>query len=251
MESIKQEILELRKEVVTLKAGMEHLTALVEALVAAQVNPPMMEERMAKVFLETLNSFFPKGTVVSTPADFHREVDMKALLEKDVRKECLFEEGNSAGSVKKFGNDFSKKRIRGGNNHHQHHHVSYIIPVSNSIHATPDYQQSTRQQAPPLNEQNQSRKPNFDPIPMTYTELFPALIHKNLVQTRSPPPIPEKIPWWYNADVTCAFHQDAPGHSLEDCWALKVEVQRLTRAGILSFRDIGPDVQANSLPKHE
>src|SRR3954464_2554142 len=114
MESIKQEILELRKEVVTLKAGMEHLTALVEALVAAQVNPPMMEERMAKVFLETLSSFFPKGTVVSTPADFHREVDMKVLLEKDVRKECLFEEGNSAGSVKKFGNDFSKKRENQG-----------------------------------------------------------------------------------------------------------------------------------------
>src|SRR3954469_1230860 len=187
MESIKQEILELREEVVTLKAGMEHLTALVEALVAAQVNPPMMEEKMAKVFLETLNSFFPKGTVVSTPADFHREVGMKALLEKDVRKECLFEEGNSAGSVKKFGNDFSKKIIRGGNNHH----VSYVIPVSNSVHAIPDYRQSTRQQDSPPNEQNQPQKGNFDPIPMTYAELFPALIHKNLVRTRSPPPIPE------------------------------------------------------------
>src|SRR3954470_20988134 len=165
MESIKQEILELRKEVVTLKAGMEHLTALVEALVAAQVNPPMMEERIEKVFLETLNSSFPKRIVVRAPADFHREVDMKALLEKDVRKECLFEEGNSAGSMKKFGNDFSKKRIRGGNNHHQHQHVSYVIPVSNSVHAIPDYQQSTRQRAPPLNEENQSQKGNFDPIP--------------------------------------------------------------------------------------
>src|SRR4051812_49084412 len=112
MESIKQEILELREEVITLKAGMEHLTALVEALVAAQVNPPMMEERIAKVFLETLNSSFPKGIVVRTPTVSHGEVDMKAFLEKDVRKECLLEEGNSAGSVKKFGNDFSKKRIR-------------------------------------------------------------------------------------------------------------------------------------------
>src|SRR3954467_8682153 len=156
MESIKQEILELRKEVVTLKAGMEHLTALVEALVAAQVNPSMKEERMAKVFLETLNSSFPKGIVVHTPTDSHGEVDMNALLESDVRKECLLEEGNSVGSVKKFGNDFSMKRIRGGNNHHQHQHVSYVIPVSNSVHAIPDYQQSTLQRVPPLNEQNQS-----------------------------------------------------------------------------------------------
>src|SRR3954462_14807257 len=99
MESIKQEILELRKEVVTLKVGMEHLTALAEALVISQVNPPMKEERMTKVFLETLNSSFPKGIVVHTPTDSRGEVDMNALLESDVRKECLFEEGNSAGSV--------------------------------------------------------------------------------------------------------------------------------------------------------
>src|SRR3954462_9681613 len=92
MEGLKQEIRELREEVVTLKAGMEHLTTLVEALVAAQVNPSMMEERMAKVFLETLNSSFPEGIVVRTPTDSHGEVDMNALLEKDVRKDCLFEE---------------------------------------------------------------------------------------------------------------------------------------------------------------
>src|SRR4051812_47571893 len=161
MESIKQEILDLR-EVVTLKA------ALVEALVAAQVNPSMKEERIAKVFLETLNSSFPKGIVVHTPIDSREEVDMNALLESDVRKECLLEEGNSVGSVKKFGNDFSKKRIRGGNNHHQHQHVSYVIPVSNSVHGIPDYQQSTRQQDSTPNEQNQPQKGNFDPIPMIY-----------------------------------------------------------------------------------
>src|SRR4051812_32497106 len=126
MESIKQEILELREEAVTLKASIEHLTAMVEALVAAQVNPSMKEERMAKVFFETLNSSFPKRIVVCAPTDFHREVNMNALLESDVRKECLFEEGNSAGSMKKFGNDFSKKIIRGGNNPHQHQNVSYV-----------------------------------------------------------------------------------------------------------------------------
>src|SRR4051812_27863425 len=209
MESIKQEILDLR-EVVTLKA------ALVEALVAAQVNPSMKEERIAKVFHETLNSSFPKGIVVHTPTDSRGEVDMNALLEKDVRKECLLEEGNSVGSVKKFGNDFSKKIIRGGINHHQHHHVSYIIPVSNSVHAILDYQQNTHQRAPPLNKQNKSQKGNFDPILMTYTELYHALIHKNLVQIWSPLSVPEKLPWWYNANVTCAFHQNAPGH--DDQW---------------------------------
>ncbi|XP_058733281.1 uncharacterized protein LOC131604882 [Vicia villosa] len=45
---------------------------------------------------------------------------------------------------------------------------------------------------------------------MTYTELLPALINKNLVQTRAPPPVPENIPWWYKADDFCAFHQANP-----------------------------------------
>ena len=39
MENIKQEVSELRREMTILKASMEHLTGLVETLVAAQVNP--------------------------------------------------------------------------------------------------------------------------------------------------------------------------------------------------------------------
>jgi len=32
--------------------------------------------------------------------------------------------------------------------------------------------------------------PRFDPIPMRYAELLPALIEKNLLQTRAPPLVP-------------------------------------------------------------
>src|ERR1044072_509526 len=85
---------------------------------------------------------------------------------------------------------------------------------------------------------------------MTYTKLYPTLIERNLVQTRLPPPVPNKLPWWYKADVSCPFHQRAPGHDLEHCIALKAEVQRLVRANLLSFRNANPNVQANPLPNH-
>jgi hypothetical protein len=85
---------------------------------------------------------------------------------------------------------------------------------------------------------------------MTYAELLPALIEKNLVQTRTPPPLPEKLPWWHRADHFCAFHQGAPGHDIEQCWALKYEVQKLIKANTLSFKDMNPNVQANPLPNH-
>ena len=56
MENIKQEISELHREMTNLKASVEHLTGLVEILVAARVNPSKKEEVMEKVFTETLKS---------------------------------------------------------------------------------------------------------------------------------------------------------------------------------------------------
>ena len=63
---------------------MEHLTALVEALVAAQVNPPMKEKEMAKVLAETLRSFFHEKMIVNAPSHFYEKVNMGKLLEEDV-----------------------------------------------------------------------------------------------------------------------------------------------------------------------
>ncbi|XP_050874922.1 uncharacterized protein LOC127078517 [Lathyrus oleraceus] len=82
---------------------------------------------------------------------------------------------------------------------------------------------------------------------MSYAELFPALLAKNHVQTRSPPPMPKDLPYWYKA---CAYHQGAPGHSIENCFGLKSYVQRLIKSGILSFKDINPNVQVNHLLQH-
>lgn len=70
------------------------------------------------------------------------------------------------------------------------------------------------------------------------------------MQTRTPPTVPKELMWWYKADQQYAFHQGAPGHDIENCFALKVEVRRLMHSGILSFVDSNPNVQANSLPKH-
>ncbi|GAU39246.1 hypothetical protein TSUD_396930 [Trifolium subterraneum] len=64
---------------------------------------------------------------------------------------------------------------------------------------------------------------------MKYADLLPALLAKNFVQTRPPPPVPAVIPPWYRSDLTCAFHQGAPGHDVEHCYPLKKVVQDLIR----------------------
>ena len=49
---------------------------------------------------------------------------------------------------------------------------------------------------------------------------------------RKPP-----FPKWYNINVRCNYHSGVPGHSIEDCSALKREVQNLIRSGRLKFEE--------------
>ncbi|GAU23956.1 hypothetical protein TSUD_183550 [Trifolium subterraneum] len=96
----------------------------------------------------------------------------------------------------------------------------------------PQYPQSYQQQYPqqpqirpqtsqqPYNYPNRTqRNPPFDPIPMKYADLLPALLAKNFVQTSPPPPV-------------------------------SAAVQELIRNNVLSFKDENPNVQTNPLPNH-
>lgn len=123
-----------------------------------------------------------------------------------------------------------------------------IIPV---IEDGPPVQIQVQQHAN-LSRQGQQQQPkrvNFDPIPVTYTALYPLLISKNLVRPRQPPVVPKKFPWWYKPEASCAHHQGTPGHDLEKCCTLKAEVQKLVQAGILTFQ--GTVVKINHTTSHQ
>ncbi|XP_050877528.1 uncharacterized protein LOC127081300 [Lathyrus oleraceus] len=86
---------------------------------------------------------------------------------------------------------------------------------------------------------------------MSYTELYPSLLQKGLVVPRPMGPPPDHLPPWYNPNAHCPFHEGAPGHDLEGCYALKHRVRELIESKILSFKDMGPNVKNNPLPPHE
>ncbi|KAI5395544.1 hypothetical protein KIW84_061918 [Lathyrus oleraceus] len=76
---------------------------------------------------------------------------------------------------------------------------------------------------------------SFDPIHMSYAELYPSLVLLNLIQPRNLPQIPEPLPWWYKPELRCGFHQGAPEHDIENCYPLKYEIQKLMKSGMVSF----------------
>ena len=195
---------------------------------AAQISPPLEEKEMTKIFLNTLGPFYYERMIASAPNDFTEMVNMGMRLEEGVRAGRLTKDIRSSSGTKKPGSSFQKKKEQDvsmisqgkpkGNANHRP--VAAIAPVANlapSVGFTPQFQQQPQQQAQQHgNNQNQNRRfVQFDPIPMSYTELYPALVEQGLVQTKPPPPVPVKIPWWYKAEASCPFHQGAPGHDRE------------------------------------
>jgi hypothetical protein len=178
--------------------------------IAAQINPPLEEKEMTKIFLKTLSSFYYERMIASAPTDFTEMVNMGMRLEEGVREGRLAKDSGSSSGTRKLGTGFSKKkeqevgmvaqgRPRRSNYQQYPQHIVVVMPVPNTfqnprpqpqLHQRPpqQYQQQAPQQ---FNNQNRTAKtPQFDPIPMTYAELLPILIEKNLVQTRAPPPVP-------------------------------------------------------------
>ena len=64
-------------------------------------------------------------------------------------------------------------------------------------------------------------KPRWDPIPITYTELFPKLVKSGHIKPVQSAPLRPPFPRWYNAHTRCDYHGGFSGHPTENCTGLK------------------------------
>ncbi|KAH1246294.1 hypothetical protein GmHk_06G016403 [Glycine max] len=268
MDIVEQENQSLREEVATLREGMDRLTTMMSALLSAQNSQAaaatVEQPLVSTTPLSTVTSpplFLPPGCtwgmpppVCGSPQPTVSEVP-PPFAQQSAPGRLTGESAPAASNAKKFGGHFAKKKDQEvgmvAHGKPQQNFTPYR-QVANQYHQ-PQYpqKQQNRPQTPqqPYHSQNR-QKTTFDPIPMKYADLLPALLAKNLVQVRTPPRTPDVLPPWFRHDLTCAFHQGAPGHDVENCYVLKNEVQKLVRANLLSFKDQNPNVQANPLPNH-
>ena len=86
-------------------------------------------------------------------------------------------------------------------------------------------------------------KIQWDPIPITYTELFPKLVKIGHIEPFQLPPLTPPFPRWYNAHVRCDYHARNPGHSTKNCTALKRKVRDLINDEKLKFEDLDRPAQ--------
>ena len=55
-------------------------------------------------------------------------------------------------------------------------------------------------------------KPRWDPIPITYTELFPKLVEIGHIEPVQLAPLRLPFPRWYNVHTRCDYHSGNPAH---------------------------------------
>src|SRR3954465_14168088 len=77
---------------------------------AAQINPPLKEKEMTKIFLNTLGPFYYERMIASAPSDFTEMVNMGMHLEEGVRMGRLTKEGGFSSGTKNFGSGFQKRK---------------------------------------------------------------------------------------------------------------------------------------------
>ena len=93
----------------------------------------------------------------------------------------------------------------------------------------------------PNGQKIEKDKPRWDPIPITYIELFPKLVKMGHIEPVQLAPLRPPFPRCYNAHTQCDYHGGNPGHPTENCTALKYKVRDLINDGKLKFEDLdGP-----------
>ncbi|KAL4348808.1 hypothetical protein GQ457_17G008110 [Hibiscus cannabinus] len=89
----------------------------------------------------------------------------------------------------------------------------------------------------PIGGQKSRTNGPFDPIPISYEELYPELLEAHLVAPSYPTPRQPPYPEWYDSRAQCEYHAGIRRHSIEDCVAFKRRVQKLIQCNILRFKN--------------
>ena len=90
-------------------------------------------------------------------------------------------------------------------------------------------------------------KPRWDPIPITYIELFSKLVEIGHIEPVYLAPFRPPFLRWYNAHTRCDYHAGNLGHSTKNCTALNHKVQDLINDGKLKFEESDGPVEVEDL----
>ncbi|KAJ9178602.1 hypothetical protein P3X46_010473 [Hevea brasiliensis] len=245
---------------------------------AAEVHPPVTDNELCSLFIETLKAPYFNLMIGNTSNSFSDIIQAGERIEANLRMGRLQE---SAENPAKKPANFGKKKesdvhsITRQNSYSQFPQNSYRPypsshgqtianippPFPNYPHSRPQYPPPTNYQPrpppppvqprPPQNNQRPPRNPD-PPLPLPLSEIYRYLVGINQIVPVPLDLIQPPYPRWYDATARCEYHGGAQGHSTDNCGALRGRVHALIRNGWLKIEGNGslPNVTSNPLPNH-
>ncbi|PKI66795.1 hypothetical protein CRG98_012801 [Punica granatum] len=119
-------------------------------------------------------------------------------------------------------------------------------PVSR---APPPSQQNPILQGPQVGTSQHRPRKQYTPLPAPLSHIYRQLLAGDQIRPISPGP--NFDPSIQDQSKRCEYHQGAPGHTLDNCWRLRDEIQRRIDSNRLTFNAVRPlNVQDNPLSDH-
>ncbi|KAJ9175415.1 hypothetical protein P3X46_013972 [Hevea brasiliensis] len=245
---------------------------------AAEVHPPVTDNELCSLFIETLKAPYFNLMIGNTSNSFSGIIQAGERIEANLRMGRLQELAENP--AKKTAN-FGKKKegdvhsVTRQNNYSpfpQNNYRPYPPPHGQTVanipppfpnypHPRPQYPSPTNYQSrpppppaqprPPQNNPRPPRNPD-PPLPLPLSEIYRYLVGINQIVPVPLDPIQPLYPRWYDATARCEYHGGAQGHSTDNCGALRERVHALIRNGWLKIEGNGslPNVTSNPLPNN-
>ncbi|XP_031392921.1 uncharacterized protein LOC116204775 [Punica granatum] len=119
-------------------------------------------------------------------------------------------------------------------------------PVSR---APPPAQQNPTSQGPQAGASHNRPRKQYTPLPAPLSHIYRQLLAGDQIRPISPGP--NFDPSIQDQSKRCEYHQGAPGHTLDNCWRLRDEIQRRIDSNRLTVNAVRPpNVQDNPLSDH-
>ncbi|XP_057989045.1 uncharacterized protein LOC131172111 [Hevea brasiliensis] len=180
---------------------------------AAEVYPPVTDNELCSLFIETLKALYFNLMIGNTSNSFSDIIQTGERIEANLRLERL-QEVVGESYVKKSTN-FGKKKEGDVHSISKQTH----LPSQNNFCSPPD---QTAPFGSPTPQPGPRPSRNPDPsLPLPLSEIYRYLLDINQIVSIPLDPIQPPYPRWYDPSARCEYHGGAVGHSTDNCGALR------------------------------
>ncbi|XP_050889356.1 uncharacterized protein LOC127094579 [Lathyrus oleraceus] len=215
---------------------------------ASRVRPALSDNELVDIFMGTLHGLYFEKMIGSPSTNFTDMVTIGERVKSGLKSGKITDTVVSQSVNKRAYCGFTKKKEGEAN---------VVMAKARPRHRR-DNRPSTSNQRNPNQQYNRAQNrgnffgnhPQFDKIPVPYSELVPYLVDVGAIIPKEFPVATPPFRNNHGPNASCAYHAGFIGHSTENCWALKCKIQDLINQNILAFSEEKPNVKIKPLLNH-